>query len=65
MLMIMAFAFGGALVAHPRAQFEELAQHRLVIAGSPQPEPRGRLADIGTVETKPDALGHVHWLCKA
>ena len=62
MLMIVPLALGGALLAHPRAQLEQLAQHRLVVAGAPQAQPRGRLANVGAVEAQADALRHVRRL---
>ena len=59
MFMVVALAFGGALFAHPRAQLEQFAQHRLVVAGAPRAEASGGLADIRTIEAQPDALRHV------
>ena len=59
MLVVMLFAFGGALLAHPRGQLEQFAQHRLVVAGPPSPQSRRRLANVRRIEAQADALGHV------
>lgn len=59
MLVLVAFALRGAGVAGARAEFEHLAEHLLVRSRSPQPQVRGRVADIGAVEADADALPHV------
>jgi hypothetical protein len=46
MLMVVPLAFRRALLAHPRANLEQLAKHRLIVTGPPEAQPRRRLANV-------------------
>ena len=65
MFMVVLLAFGGASLAHPGAQLEQFAQHRLVVAGAPRAQSRGRLANVRAIEAQADALRQVVRLSKA
>ena len=65
MLVVMAFALGGAAVADPRAKLEYFAKHLLVRPGAPDGELSRSLADIGAVEARADARSHVHLFSRA
>ena len=60
MLVVVLFALGRAFVASLSAKLEHLDKQLFVASRSPKAEASGRLADIGAIAAKPDALGHVH-----
>ena len=49
MLMGVALAFGGALLAHPGAQLEQLGENAIVVACSPGTEAGCGLANVRAI----------------
>ena len=65
MLVVVLLAFRRAGIADAGADLEHFLQHRFVAAGTANGEPAGRFANIRAVETRANALEHVHFLGRA
>lgn len=65
MLVLLPFALRCTFVADTRAKFENFAQHLFVRSGSSHRQLASGLTNVCTVEAKPNALGHIHFLGRA